>query len=516
MVETVTELKQRNADLEQEVKQLQNRAEREHLRAERLQVKLDALLQKFFGISSEKLSASDQLSLGIFDEAEEIAEPEVEQTILVPAHNRRKERTPRNLDPALPREEVILDIPEEDKICGCGHELTVIGQEVTEKLDIEPPKIKVIRYIRPRYACHHCEGSGDEDHPAVRIAPPVPSIIPGGLATDNTLAYVITAKYQDGLPLYRQEKQFERLGGDISRKTLADWVIAAAEALIPVDRALAIYIRSGPILLIDETSVQVMKEPGRANTTKSWMWCSWGGEPEKPAIRYHYSPSRSAETAAEVVGEFSGLLQADGYGAYETLCNSTSDRLRQVGCFAHTRRKFHEVATGSTKSNSARQALSYIAKIYAVEKALAAREKDDAFRTERAALVSPILDEFKAWLEKKSTAVPPASALGKAVSYALERWHLLVRYLENSYLTPDTNRVENAIRPFVVGRKGWLFSGSPRGARASAVLYSLIETAKANGIEPYRYFQTVFRILPKTPDNFDFSTLLPHNIDLND
>ena len=361
--------------------------------------------------------------------------------------------------------------------------MLTIGEEVTEKLDIEPPKITVIRYRRLKYACHACEGAGDEEQPAVRIAPPAASLIPGGLATDATVAYVVTAKFCDALPLYRQEGQFARLGADISRQTLADWILAAAQAAKPVYEALARFVRSGPALLADETTVQVHRENNRANSSPSWMWCAYGGEPERPGVFFHYAPSRSAETAETVIGAYSGLFQADGYKAYATLTDRRTD-LRRAGCFAHARRYFHEAATGTAKSAGAREGLAYIAKLYRID--------------------------------KKAATVPPSTAFGKAVTYTREQWPFLVRYLESPYLTPDTNRVENAIRPFVIGRRNWLFAGSPRGAHASATLYSLIQRCRVNDVEPYRYLRTLFHRLSHAAGELDHDALLPQFIELND
>ncbi|NBB91519.1 MAG: IS66 family transposase [Spirochaetes bacterium] len=509
MGESIAELKARIAVLEQEKRE-------QYERAERLQTKLDAVLAKFFAPSSEKLSAAQQRDLGLFDEAEVLATPdEAGRQIEVPAHTRRKTRRPRHLDPALPRREVELDLPEADKHCACGSQLTRIGEEVTEKLDIEPPKITVIRYRRPKYACHACEGAGDEEQPAVRIAPPAASLIPGGVATDATVAYVVTAKFCDALPLYRQEGQFARLGADISRQTLADWILAAAEAAKPVYEALARFVRSGPALLADETTVQVHRENNRANSSPSWMWCAYGGEPERPGVFFHYAPSRSAETAETVIGAYSGLFQADGYRAYATLTDRRTD-LRRAGCFAHARRYFHEAATGTAKSAGAREGLAYIAKLYRIEKELASRERDEEFAAERRTRAEPVLVQFKTWLDKKAATVPPSSVLGKAVNYAYEQWPFLVRYLESPYLTPDTNRVENAIRPFVIGRRNWLFAGSPRGAHASATLYSLIQTCRVNNVEPYRYLRTLFHRLSHAAGELDHDALLPQFIELND
>jgi transposase len=490
-------------------------------RASALEKELEALSEQlawfrryFLHRKADVVEDSSQQALA-FDEAEQIHEEkedaeELEESEEIRSYKRRKPKR-QPLPEDLPRVLEIIDIDEEEKICGCGHELIRIGEEKSEKLDMEPPRLRVIEQIRPKYACRACEGSGDEEKPAVRIAPVPPTLIPGGIATAGLVAYVATAKFVDGLPLYRQEKQFERIGVALSRQTMADWMIAAAAACTPVMEALLRMLRSGPAMLIDETSVQVMREPGRANTQKSYAWAACGGEPRRPVTVFRYEPTRSANVAVEIVGEFSGYVQTDAYRAYGSAFENL-DRVIHVGCLAHARRKFTDAANDGKKTSSAREALALIGKIYAVERELKARVRDEAFRTERERRVRPLLEKLTGWLQKKLTQVPPKTALGKAVTYTLEQLPKIERYLECEHLSPDTNRVENAIRPFVVGRKAWLFSGSPRGANASMTLYSLIETAKANKVEPYWYLRRLFDRLPTFDTDDDYEKLLPWRI----
>ena len=230
-----------------------------------------------------------------------------------------------------------------------------IGEETSEKLDVIPPQLRVIRTIRPNYACHGCEGSGDEERPAVRIAPMPPAIIDKGIASAGLLAYIVTSKFCDSLPLYRQEKQFARIGVELSRRTMADWMIAASEACAPLMKLLETKVRSGPLLQLDETRLQVMEEPGRANTTLSYMWVARGGPPEAPVILYHYAPSRGAEVAKEMLGDYEGYLQTDGYEVYDRACDDAKDVVH-VGCLAHARRKFFDAHKSSKKAGSAEEA----------------------------------------------------------------------------------------------------------------------------------------------------------------
>lgn len=246
---------------------------------------------------------------------------------------------------------------------------------------------------------------------------------------------------------------------------------------------------------MDETRVQVMKERGRADSAQSFMWVMRGGPPGKPVIVYRYHPSRSAAIPLQYLSGFQGHLQTDGYEGYAEV--GSLPGIVHVGCWAHARRKFDEAAKSSNKGGSAHEALGRIGKIYRIERELRAQQlSSEAFLQNRKEQVLPILQDFQQWLETKALQVPPSALLGKAVNYALMEWGKLLHYLDSPHLTPDTNMIENAIRHFVGGRKNWLFSGSPRGAHASATLYSLIETAKANGFEPYRYLRYVFTKLP--------------------
>ena len=517
MSPTIAQLQQENESLRSENEVLVHRARR----AGELEKENDALCEQlawfrryFLHRKADVVEDSSQQSLS-FDEAEQIiAESEnaddPEETEEIRSYERRKAKR-KPLPEDLPRVQQIVDIPEEEKLCGCGAELSCIGEEKSEKLDIEPPRLRVIEQIRLKYACRTCEGSGDEENPAVRIAPVPATLIPGGIATPGLVAYVATSKFADGLPLYRQEKQFERMGVTLSRQTMADWMIAAAGACKPVAEQLLRMLRSGPAMLIDETTVQVMKEPGRANTQKSYAWAACGGPPGHPVTVFRYEPTRSGNVAAEIVEGFSGYVQTDGYRAYGSAFENL-DGVIHVGCLAHARRKFVDAANGSKKAGSARQALAIIAKIYVAERDLKDRPRNEAFRAEREKRVRPLLDKLTDWLQKKLPQVPPKTALGTAVTYTLEQLPKIERYLDCPYLTPDTNRVENAIRPFVVGRKAWLFSGSPRGANASMTLYSLIETAKANKVEPYWYLRRLFDRLPTFDANDNYEELLPWNI----
>ena len=477
------------------------------------------LRNEIFGRKSEKRPAPEaDRQRWLFDEADGDAPEEINQTPeptpIAPHHRRKAGRKP--LPATLPRIEVIHDLPESQKQCACGSPLSRIGEDVCEKLDIIPAKVQVIRHIRYKYACKGCEGV-DSEAPTVLIAPLPPQLIPKSMATAGLLAHIVVSKFEDALPFHRQSKQFARMGIELPRATLCNWARQVAENASPLSDLMDRAIREGPIVNIDETTVQVLKEPGRADSLKSYMWIFRGGDPERPVLRYQYHPTRAGSVPLTYLAGFRGFVQTDGYNGYDALGRKPG--IVMVGCWAHARRKFHDVlqAAGTQlakKQLAAEQALEFIGRLYRIEKEARLKElsvpEHHEFRQQQA---SPVLDEFKSWLEEKSPLTPPGGLLGKAIGYALNQWPRLITYLQDSRLRPDNNLVENAIRPFVVGRKNWLFSGHPRGAEASAFLYSLIETAKANGLKPYAYLRHLFDQLPLAKTEEDYRNLLPPYMD---
>jgi len=487
-------------------------------KVEHLSERIRVLQQVIFGAKSEKDDSAGAYPLPLFDIPENLPDEEECNTeseeIIIPEHSRKKKGR-KKLPDNLPRVDVVHDIPEDEKVCQCGCELSRIGEDVSEKLDIVPSKIQVIRNIRPKYACRQCEGLED-DNSSVKIAPVPPQIIPKGLATAGLLAYVLTAKFVDALPFYRQEKQFNRLGIELPRRTMCNWAMKAADACQPLVSLLKQEIRGGPVVNIDETTLQVLKEPGRTPKQKSYMWIFRGGNTERPSLIYEYHPSRSGEIAKFFLNTYKGVVQTDGYKGYDFLdgCHD----ITHVGCWAHARRKFMDVkkSSSSQKAGSADKALSFIRQLYSLEK-IAKQENisgSDLYDL-RQKNTQPILSKFKKWLDKRAGSVAPKSLLGKAISYCLSQWHRLIAYITDGLVGIDNNVAENAIRPFVVGRKNWLFSGTPEGAGASAAIYSIIETAKANKLEPYSYLRYLFEKLPTTaPANLH--TLLPHSLSAGD
>jgi len=474
------------------------------------------LQNQIYGQKSEKRPKLDDKQICLFNEAEVDNQPQadvVDEVVEVAGHSRAK-RGRKPLPADLPRVDIIHDLPEEQKICPCGCQLNRIGQEICEKLDYIPAKVQVERHIRYKYACPACEGVADEGA-TVKIAPVPVQLIPKSMATAGLLAQIVTAKFEDALPLYRQEKIFARLGIDLGRATMCGWMIKVAERAGPLLELICQLIRCGPLINADETVVQVLNEKGRANTTKSYMWVYRGGDPDRPGLIYQYHPSRSGQVPLDFLKQYQGYVQTDGYTGYNVVGRQPGIVL--VGCWAHVRRKFIAVIkaqTGAGKHSRAEHAVKTIGQLYAIEKqASDANLSPEQIKDLRQQKAKPILDEFKTWLDQNMVITPPKGLLGQAISYTLNLWARLVVYLEDGRLRPDNNLAENAIRPFVVGRKNWLFAGDPSGADASAALYSLIETAKANGHKAYFYLRYLFDRLPLAHSEADYAALLPQNLE---
>jgi transposase len=486
-----------------------------------LEEQLRLFKQELFGRSSEKRHEPHPDQMPLFDGNDDHGASETQatdETIVIAAHARKK-RGRKALPTDLPRIDVIHDLSEEEKQCGCGQRKSCIGEEVSEKLDYIPARLQVERHIRLKYACENCEGVED-DGPTVMIAPVPVQLIPKSNSTAGLLAYIAVSKFADGLPLYRQQKIFGRLGIDLSRAVMAKWMIQAAGSCTGLIDLLRKDIRGGPLIGIDESPLQVLNEGGRLNTSKSYMWVYRGGQLDCPTLLYQYYRTRSGRVALEFLDDYHGYIQSDDFSGYDHL--DLNPNIVHLGCWAHARRKFVKVVKVRKKHRSKRanpksladEALDYIGDLYQIEKEAKRRQLDIMqiyqLRQEKA---KPLLDKFKGWLETNLSLTPPKGLLGKAISYTLSNWEKLLIYLEDGRLRPDNNLVENAIRPFVVGRKNWLFAGSPDGAKASATFFSLIETAKANGLEPYAYLRYIFKKLPLAQNELDLKDLLPHNID---
>ncbi|MDP3816967.1 IS66 family transposase [Pseudomonas sp.] len=474
---------------------------------ERLREQNALLIQRLFGRKSEQSADPDSPQLAMFNEAESLAEPapeaaddEVVEEVVAPTKHRGKRKP---LPAELPRIEVVHELPEHELTCACGCRKQVIGEETSEQLEIVPMQIRVIRHIRKTYACKGCEAAPvTADKPA--------QLIEKSLASPSVLAMLLTTKYVDGLPLHRFEKVLSRHGIDLSRQTLARWVIQCGAQLQPLLNLLRDKLLDSPVIHCDETRVQVLKEPERDPSSQSWMWVQTGGPPDKPVILFDYSTSRAQEVPLRLLAGYRGYLMTDDYAGYNAVAAQSS--VERLACWAHARRKFVEAQKVQPKGKTGRAdvALGLINKLYGIEREL--KDADDAQRFDgRQQRSQAILAQLKSWLEKTQPQVTAQNALGKAVHYLASNWSRLVRYVEAGHLPIDNNAAERAIRPFVIGRKNWLFSDTPKGATASAQLYSLVETAKANGQEPYAWLRHVLERLPAVNSVEDYEALLPWN-----
>jgi transposase len=510
----ISELEKRYLQLEIKNKELETGIKEYQYKYLEIKEQYDLLVHKRFGRSAEELLADKKQPFLFTPEAspeEKAVESKQEDLQEIKSYSRKKAgRKP--LSANLSRHERIIDIPEGEKVCACGAKLTRIGEEASEKLIMEPPRIFVDQIIRPKYACLSCEGTEDEEKPTVRIAPVEPSIIPKSIVSPSLLSTIVTQKFEMHLPYYRQEKQFKHIGVVISRQDMSNWQQKAYQNLGPLFVLLKETVKSGPMIQMDETTVQVMGEEGREDTQKSYMWLARGGPLGKKVLWYEYHETRGGYNAKKFLQGYSGYLQTDGYEGYDAAVRDMPGIIH-VGCFAHARRKFFEAAKVAKDGRSAQEGIKYIRNLYDIEDDLRGRGLDDtSFLSERKARAGPVLEKFKVWLMKRQEDIPPTLLLGKAIHYSLAQWDKMMAYLESPYLTPDNNACENAIRPFVLGRKNWLFCKSPQGAESSCGMYSLIETAKQNGLIPFNYLTVLFQKAPLAISQKDWENLLPWNI----
>lgn len=401
----------------------------------------------------------------------------------------------------LPRIETIVDV--ESKACpGCEGELHRIGEDVSEKLDVVPAQFRVLVIRRPKYACRACEDV------VVQAAAPA-RLIEGGLPTETTVAHVLVSKYADHLPLYRQAQIYERQGLRLDRSTLADWVGRAAFHLRPIRERILAHLKSSAKLFADETTAPVL-DPGRGRTKTGQLWaCArddrpWGGT-DPPAVAYVYAPDRKSSQPIAHLAGFKGVLQVDGYSGYRALADKNDVSLAL--CWAHVRRRFYDRAVADA-SPIAVEALQRIALIYAVEKDIRGRSPEErrAVRQERSL---PVLAELEPWLRGKLALLSQKSKLAEGIRYTLSRREGLTRYLDDGRIEIDSNTVERSIRPIALNRKNALFAGSDGGGENWAVVASLIETCKLNGVDPYTYLADVLAKIVNAYPNSAIDDLLP-------
>ena len=466
-----------------------------------------------FGQSSEQKNyvlGKDQLSL--FDEAESSQDHKAEEpkpeTIFVEAHERKKKRSQAQMLNNLPEEEVLLEIPEEQLVCSkCGGNMKPIGKKfLRHEMQIIPKQIKLLAYYAVTYACDSCEKDTGFAH-IVSVKPPVP-LMKHSLASPSTVAYIMTQKYVDGLPLARQEKIWAREGVSLSRATMANWVIQCSQTwLKPLYRHMKQELLTHSVIHADETVVQVLKEDGKPATSESRMWLYASAALLRHQVRlFEYQPDRSGKRPESFLKGFTGCLVTDGYAGYNQV-----QKVTHCGCWAHARRKWREAMPDGATAKTSKAAIGfrYCNKLFAEERKCVLFQPQ--YRKEyRQGKELPLLEEYFAWL---NTVHPEkGSKLEEAVRYSINQKQQLCAFLNHGEIPISNNLAENAIRPFTLGRKNWLFCDTPKGAEASAVVYSLVESAKANGIEPFSYLQHVLVQLPylgNSPSHEELETLMP-------
>lgn len=495
-------IEEKNKYIQEKNKQIQGQSRHILLLEEYLRL---ARVQRF-GASSEKLACQSDL----FDEAElEVTLSECEsqlddEELVRPRAKKRK----RGFNSDLARTQIYLKLSEAAK----AGALKTFFTKVKEELEFIPAQVRVLEYWQEKAVF---EQNGKD----LIVAAPRP-VHPLGkcFASPSLLAYIVASKYADGLPLYRLEGMLKRYGGDISRSNMANWIIRLQDVFQPLINLIRETQLEGDYLQGDETRMPVLKETGKTAQSDKWMWVIRGGPPGKPSVLLEYDPSRAGSVPIRLLEGFTGVLQADGYSGYNPVCQANG--ITRIGCFDHARRKFVEASRAaqtkgsnqkSTGPSKADVALGKIRKLYAIEKKI--KELDDEEKKQvRQELSLPVLDALKSWLEKNLSRVPKGGLMYKAISYTLNQWGYLVGYCEEGKLHISNALAENAIRPFAVGRRAWLFADTSRGARASASCYSLVETAKANNLEPYAYLNHVLRNIGGADTVEKFEALLPWNM----
>ncbi|MFL7039384.1 IS66 family transposase [Vibrio lentus] len=456
-----------------------------------------------FAKRSEALKPYDESQGDLFNEVEcEAAKGEVVEVTTTTTKKRGKRKP---LPKTLPREVIELDLDDHEKQCACcQHSLHKIGEDRSEKLEFSPTVLKVLWNMFVLSMLVVSASKLKTKATSFKSRPQ--SIIPKSFATESLLANIILGKYQYAMPLYRQESLFTQSGIELSRTTMARWVIQVSEKFKPLYAALKEHLLQQVVVQADETPLNVLKEDKQCYM---WLYCSGADSPDaalpnvKNIALYDYQNSRARACPVAFLGDYSGYLQTDGYGAYDGLHHVTN-----VGCLAHARRKFMDAKKlqGKGKSGKADKALAKIQKLYGIESRLKGATVETR-KAERQQHAKPILDELYDWMTSQQ--VISSSPLGKAIKYTLGQWPKLIRYIDDGHLSIDNNRAERAIKPLVIGRKNWLFSNTPNGADASAMLYSIVETAKANGLILYDYMVKCMKELAKVEPDID--ALLPWN-----
>ncbi|MCM3734230.1 IS66 family transposase [Fictibacillus nanhaiensis] len=466
-----------------------------------------------YGASSEKLS-DDQLELPLFNEAEitAVSVEEVEESSI----EKKQKKSPRKTyADTVPVETVSYTLPEEEQGClSCGNDMHVMKKETRRELQIIPAQVKIIQHEREVYACRNCEQTNIST-PIVQAPMPNP-VYPKSMASPSAIAYVLIQKYMASVPLYRQEKQFEQLGVTLSRQTLSNWILYVANTWVdPLVQHMKQTLLNQEVLHADETTVQVLQEKERAPTSTSYMWLYRTGRAGPKCVLFDYQTTRASKHPKRYLQGFKGKLHVDGYKGYEGLSGVTLS-----GCWAHVRRKFDQAQKAAPPKQGgqltlAEQALKKMGALYKIEKDIASKSFEERLKIRQEQSI-PLVEAYFTWLKTIKPQVLPKSKLGEAIQYALNQQKKLEQPFEDGRLDIDNNAAERSIKPFVIGRKNWLFSNSSKGAKSSASIYSLLETAKENNLNVFHYFIYLFKTLPNIDmeDSNQLQKLVPWSTDL--
>jgi len=467
---------------------------------ERLSFSLLKFQRAIFGPSSEK--DNKQRSEPITFDEEDTKDidndlDEADSVISIKGHTRKK----HGLSKDLPRKTIVHELDGEQALCSCGCELSKIGEDKYEQLNYIPAVLEVTEHIKYKYACKNCSNT-------IRTAKPPTQPIPKSIATPGLLAYILVSKYRDHLPLYRQEQMLASIGANLPRSLLSRWMVKVGNLITPLINLLKEKLLDSNYIQADETPVQVLNEKDKSATSKSYIWLYKTGIDENGIAIYEYQPNRKSENAEKFLNIFLGHLQADGYAGYDRICSK--DGIVRLGCLAHARRKFIDIAK-SSKGGKAETAVNFIKKLYKIESNISSftNEKKLAIRQEKS---KPLMMRFIDWLKDLYPKCPPKGNLAIAINYTLEREASLTEYLNHGHLNIDNNLAENKIRPFALGRKNWLFMGNEKSANASCNIYSLLETAKMNGHDIYNYFKYILEKIPISTEISELEELLPMNL----
>lgn len=502
--DTVDELKNENAKLAHELEIAQTK-----LKWYEEQFRLNAARR--FGKSSETVT-DDQLSF--FNEAEITARPEQDEPVLETIIVKRKQKRGLNKESLsdLPVERIVYQLSEEEQICAvCQSPLHEMSEEIRKELKVIPAQVVVVEHVRKVYACRNCEQNAVKT-PIITAPMPAP-VIPGSFASPSLIAYLMYQKYSAALPLHRQERIFGDFGIELSKQNMANWIIKASEWwLEPLYEVMKKSLMKESFMMADESPLQVLTKDGKPCDSKAYMWVYRSGKFGKAIVLYEYQPSRAGRHAAEFLKDFNGFLQTDDFGGYNKVKNVT-----RVGCLAHARRYYTDAIKALPKearieSTHAHDALVFFRQMFRLEKKWAEENLTPEERYEKRILeLKPVMEAYLSWLKTKEPQVLPKSKLGKAIAYSLSNWELLTNILKDGQCELSSNLAEQMIRPFAVGRRNYLFCKTPHGAKASAVIYSIVGTAKLNGLNPYNYLKYLMEQLPNTPITSDESLdhLLP-------